>query len=118
MQLEHYTGHEFIGDTVDGGLIACLAATEGEETPIFMQGPDEAPVQVHSRPAAVAFHCSVRHDCVTSGPGPRSRQGVASASSEKLSAGCHCGGRAVQHYTSDREIIRAFSTMARSHCPI
>ncbi len=91
MQLEQYTRHEFVGDTVDGGLTVCLAAFRGEKIPLFMQGPDEEPVTFVPGQRRSPF---VSHSDVTEASAGQTEisTGTASPSSTKLLASCHCGG--------------------------
>ena len=91
MQLEHYTSHEFVGDTVDGGLIVCFAATQDEQSPIFMQGPDEAPVKFVSGQRPSPFNPQLGTTALSADHSEKP-PGIGSASSEKLRGSCHCGG--------------------------
>ena len=77
---EYISGHEFLGDTVDGGLGICMTNANGSPLDLFLQGPDQTailPSDLFSR----LEHIS------------RERAGVAGVhTDEYLHASCHCGG--------------------------
>jgi hypothetical protein len=77
-RLEKHTQHEFVGDTIDGGLIVCLVEGEKQQVPIFLQGPDERPLNVAIGENTAA---AIRRAYPTS-----------NKPSETLTASCHCGG--------------------------
>ena len=69
-QIRH---HEFVADTIDGGLATYLTNVGGHTVPAFAQGPDEQPMPSVPKLAK---------------PGARLRVNA----NDKLRAGCHCGG--------------------------
>jgi hypothetical protein len=72
--LENIVHHEFVGDTVDGGLAICLAELDGHPVPMYAQGPDGVRAELPD-------FTKVR----------RQRREAAETSSF-LDACCHCGG--------------------------
>jgi len=68
--LERYTGHKFVGDTIDGGLTRYLP-----DIPVYMDGSDKPAVKDLEQELA--------------------KVGLASkqvSHQDKLEAACHCGG--------------------------
>jgi hypothetical protein len=84
-QLQSYTQHEFVGDTLDGGLAVCLTGAGGKAIPYNLQGPDGEKVD---RPLEFWLAQPDKGEANTAGsarPRPESRP-------ESLAAKCHCGG--------------------------
>ncbi|ETN46930.1 uncharacterized protein HMPREF1541_01119 [Cyphellophora europaea CBS 101466] len=73
------SGHEFIDDTVDGGLGICLTNASGRPAEFFLQGPDAAAIP-HSD-----YLTRVEHISKDIAAGQQS-------CSDQLRARCHCGG--------------------------
>lgn len=85
METTRLVQHEFVSDTVDGGLAPCLISIGGRKLAFFAQGPDEEPLV--SDPAVGPL--TVLLPTIEL----RDRQLSSSPSSEDhLHASCHCGG--------------------------
>lgn len=79
--LEQYiSGHEFIDDTLDGGLGVCLTNANGRPLDLFLQGPDEAAIP---RSDYLSRLEHISEDLAVTGQKDMSGQ---------LRASCHCGG--------------------------
>ena len=91
MQLEWYRGHEFVGDTIDGGLTTCLVAAQGGETPLFMQGPDEEPVKFIPGQLPSPFDPSSGTTALLRNQSEPSLEAGGSPT-KKLLGSCYCGG--------------------------
>ena len=89
MRLEQYSQHEFVGDTLDGGLMVCLAELQGHKVPFFMQGPDEAPVTADPGQRPWPFLSQSASSTLTD---PSSDSPNGGKSLARLRASCHCGG--------------------------
>ena len=88
--LEHIVQQEFIGDTRDGGLSACLATgpTQSKHIQTFLGGPVPKSLELTQNPPpwpSIERHCSP----------------TSSDQSNKLHAACHCGK--VQYWVSRPE---------------
>jgi hypothetical protein len=73
-------GHEFLRDTVDGGLGICLANANGGPLDFFLQGPDQ--------PAISCSGYLSRIEQVSKTP----TDAASGHGNEYLQASCHCGG--------------------------
>ena len=90
-RLQQYRQHEFIGDTIDGGISVCLVPVQGEKIPIYMTAPDEGdPVTVvpGRRPSPFVSQSGGTASIEQSSDPPAAEK----AGSEKLPASCQCGG--------------------------
>lgn len=76
--IEDIKSHEFVGDTIDGGLAICLTAAGGKAVELFRQGPDEPALNVSSYLSSVESTAGSLADRIDV--------------SERLNASCHCGG--------------------------
>jgi hypothetical protein len=90
--LENFSWHQFVGDTLDGGLIACLVSGGGDDIPIFMQGPGNGSNLfsfsfASALPSVESFDkINPQEPSLVASPGPKVN------ASERLHAACHCGG--------------------------
>ena len=75
--------HEFVSDTLDGGLALCLETIQGRKLKFFAQGPDEEP-----RTLTSGKFPSVRASPASIGKG----QSDVFTGDGHLHASCHCGG--------------------------
>ncbi|KIW19882.1 hypothetical protein PV08_00457 [Exophiala spinifera] len=89
LSLEKIVQHEFVGDTRDGGLAACLANFHGRSVPLFDQGPGGGELE---RPLVAHFDWpdsgNSSEAAITASPTypPLSNQ------TNEIDAACHCGG--------------------------
>jgi hypothetical protein len=84
MQTTRLVRHEYVADTVDGGLALCLEAIKGRNLALFAQGLDEAPLKLSmskSIPALASSH-----------PGGEQEADPNPLAEIHLYASCHCGG--------------------------
>ena len=75
--------HEFVSDTVDGGLAPCLVSLRGRQSTFFAQGPDQKSLAVDSngQPKLPPIKTDLAEP-----PRPHPL-----CSEDRLRAGCHCG---------------------------
>lgn len=83
IQTTNIVQHEFVSDTLDGGLALCLETIQGRQLKFFAQGPDREPLTLTSggTPLAQAI----------SGSKGESKPDILQGE-EHLHASCHCGG--------------------------
>lgn len=86
LSLENVTAHEFVGDTIDGGLAICLADPNSHPVSLFLQGPDGPRLE---NPQATSSTASQQGDPPETLP---SRPSESAKPVEELEGRCHCGG--------------------------
>ena len=79
MQTTKLTQHEFVSETLDGGLALCLASFHGRKLRFFAQGPDEEPSPTDANLSLTA---------IDFGGDPSDHP---ASSKDQLHASCHCG---------------------------
>lgn len=81
MQATKHVKHEYVSDTLDGGLAPCLATISGRQLTFHAQGADEEPMRLNidGHPTLVLGSSGLQ------APDP-------STSQDHLGASCHCGG--------------------------
>lgn len=85
LSLENVTAHEFVGDTIDGGLAICLADPNHQPVSLFLQGPDGPRFEKSQGASSTP---SQRGDLPELGSfQPSTAKQVA-----ELEGKCHCGG--------------------------
>jgi hypothetical protein len=77
---QYIGGHEFLDDTVDGGLSLCLTNANGSDLDLFLQGPDQRAIP---RAEYLSQLEQVSADRAKTEPAQAGGQ---------LQASCHCGG--------------------------
>jgi len=86
LSLENVTAHEFVGDTKDGGLAICLADSDDQSVPLFLQGP-----------GGPRFEQALGHPVKLSQRGDPPEMALLQAPEAanqvaELEGKCHCGG--------------------------
>lgn len=77
---QYISGHEFLEDTLDGGLSLCLTNANGSHLDSFLQGPDQTAIPNSDFLSRLE---QISADRAGKGPAHNSR---------RLQASCHCGG--------------------------
>ncbi|KIV89470.1 hypothetical protein PV10_06867 [Exophiala mesophila] len=93
ISLENIVQHEFVGDTIDGGLAVSLAESHSHAPiPLYLQGPDGPRIHSnHTLPKDTQdpSQSEVRLDHLMEQEGP---DGQKKEQGAELRAQCHCGG--------------------------
>jgi hypothetical protein len=77
--------HEFVSDTLDGGLAPCLAKVQNRNLSCFAQGPDQEPLAFDTADGLPTLSFAMKQ--LTGKQLP-----ISNASGDHLHASCHCGG--------------------------
>ena len=85
-QLQAFMQHEFVGSTLDGGLAICLADYQGKAIRMFLQGPNEEPVQTFPQQRSSPIFTTPDR------PAHNDQPESFRSADETLRASCHCGG--------------------------
>lgn len=91
--LEDIVQHEFVGDTINGGLAICLADSHSPAPiPLYLQGPDGPRIHLGHTVPEEGLGPSQRNDRLDHPKDHESCDGEKKAQAADLRAECHCGG--------------------------